>query len=366
MLKIKLFNPILAGATLRERLIGCLGALIAILTTGLLCAHLFGAHADLPLIVAPVGASAVLLFAVPASPLAQPWSIIGGNTISALVGVIAAKAIGNPMIATGFAVGFAIAAMSLTRSLHPPGGAAALTAVIGGTAVSSAGFWFPFIPVCVNSLILVLLGIGFHKLAGRQYPHRPAPVANTHKTADIPPFLRIGFNSGDVDAALTDFNETLDISREDLEQLLRSVELRALSRSHGELTCADIMSRDVVTVGIDDEPGHALNLLLEHNIRTLPVVTIGGVLAGAVGLRELLGEPKGRIPVAAAATAFAEQSAATLLPVLTDGIKHAVVIVDGAQRVIGIVSQTDLLAGLSRSLSMHTNSKGLVANGGGI
>jgi CBS domain-containing membrane protein len=144
------------------------------------------------------------------------------------------------------------------------------------------------------------------------------------------------------------------------------VELRALSRSHGELTCADIMSRDVVTVGIDDEPSRALNLLLEHNIRTLPVVTNDGVLAGAVGLRELLGETKGRIPVAAAATAFAEQSAATLLPILTDGIKHAVVIVDGAQRVIGIVSQTDLLAGLSRSLSMHTNSRGLVANGGGI
>ena len=67
------------------------------------------------------GASAVLLFAVPASPLAQPWSIIGGNTISALMGIIAAYFIRDPIIATGVGVSLAIGAMSFTRCLHPPG-----------------------------------------------------------------------------------------------------------------------------------------------------------------------------------------------------------------------------------------------------
>src|SRR4051812_41843899 len=139
ILGFRLFRPILAGATLRERLIACLGALAGITLTGLICGWFFGEGPHIPLIVAPMGASAVLLFAVPASPLAQPWPIIGGNTISAFMGVLAAHFIPDPIIAIGVGVSLAIAAMSLTRSLHPPGGAAALTALIGGPAVTSAG-----------------------------------------------------------------------------------------------------------------------------------------------------------------------------------------------------------------------------------
>ena len=188
----KLFSPILAGATLKDRLLGCLGALVSICLTGLVCGLVFGDHPQLPLIVAPVGASAVLLFAVPASPLAQPWSIVGGNTISALVGVSVVQFVSDPMLAIGLAVSLAILAMSLTRSLHPPGGAAALTAVIGGAAVARAGFWFPLIPVAINSLILVALGVLFHRLAGRQYPHRQAAAPiNLHKTADPTASLRV-------------------------------------------------------------------------------------------------------------------------------------------------------------------------------
>src|SRR3954454_23764 len=101
ILGFRLFRPILAGATLRERLVACLGALAGITLTGLICGLVFGQRPDIPLIVAPMGASAVLLFAVPASPLAQPWPIIGGNTIYALVGVLVAKAVSDPLIATG-------------------------------------------------------------------------------------------------------------------------------------------------------------------------------------------------------------------------------------------------------------------------
>ncbi len=104
---------------------------------------MLGNGPHVPLLVAPMGASAVLLFAVPASPLAQPWSIIGGNTISALIGVIVAHFVHEPALATGIAVALAIAAMSFTRCLHPPGGAAALTAVLGGPAVTAPASCFP-------------------------------------------------------------------------------------------------------------------------------------------------------------------------------------------------------------------------------
>jgi CBS domain-containing membrane protein len=107
LLSLRLFRPILAGATLRDRLLACIGALAAIALTGLISSYLFGEGSYLPLIVAPMGASAVLLFAVLSSPLAQPWSIIGGNTISAIMGVLAASLISDPILATGVGVSLA-------------------------------------------------------------------------------------------------------------------------------------------------------------------------------------------------------------------------------------------------------------------
>ncbi|WP_026191009.1 HPP family protein [Methylobacterium sp. WSM2598] len=350
----RLFRPILAGATLRERLVACLGALAGITLTGLICGWFFGEGPHIPLIVAPMGASAVLLFAVPASPLAQPWPVIGGNTISAFVGVLAAHLIPDPVVAIGVGVSLAIAAMSVTRSLHPPGGAAALTALIGGPAVTSAGFLFPLFPVCVNSVILVALGIAFHKISGRNYPHVPVVApANTHGTADLPAPLRVGFKPEDVDAALVALNETLDIDRADLDRLLRQVELHALVRTQGDLTCAEVMSRDVVTLHAGSSAERARELLLTHNIRTLPVVDEDGRLTGTVGLRELtLHRDAGIAQVMSEArTARPDEPIVALASSLSDGRTHAVVVVDEGQRVVGIITQTDLLATLTRLLS---------------
>ncbi len=221
----------------------------------------------------PDGRMAVLLFAVPSSPLAQPWSIIGGNTISALVGIAVARLIHDPILATGVAVGLAIAAMSLMRCLHPPGGAAALTAVLGGPAVLSAGYLFAFVPVGLNCVVLVTLGWLFHKLSRHSYPHKfAAAVASPHGTSDIPPQLRMGFREEDIDGALEDLGETFDIDRHDLDRLLRRVELRTLERSHGQFVVADIMSRDVICVDEDADLPTARALLLDHEVRSLPVL----------------------------------------------------------------------------------------------
>ncbi len=366
--KFKPFHPILPGATLKERLVGSLGALVGICVTGLICGLAFGLHAQLPLIVAPIGASAVLLFAVPASPLAQPWPIVGGNTISALVGVAVGRLVDDPVIGIGLAVGLAIAAMSFTRCLHPPGGAAALTAVIGGPAVASTGFWFAFVPVAVNSVVLVCLGLLFHWLAGRSYPHRAAAVAvNLHGTADPPPALRVGFNKQDIDQALAELNETLDIDREDLDRLLRRVEQQALLRTHEGLSCGDIMSRDVISVDAGAGTETARALLLGHDIRTLPVLARDGRLVGTVGLRELAHVLEAaQLPMSEAVTAHEGDPAISLLPHLTNGRTHAVIIIDAEHQVHGIVSQTDLFAALAKSLSTSWTSDELMQDGRGI
>jgi CBS domain-containing membrane protein len=222
-----LFVPMLAGATPRDRVFACVGGVIGIVITSALSAVLLHTSAPLPMLVAPMGASAVLVFAVPASPLAQPWSVVGGNVISALVGVLAARFIPIPHLAVGIAVGGAILAMSLLRCLHPPGGAAALTAVIGGPAVLHAGLLFPFVPVGVNALILVLMGIAYHRLSGHSYPHRPTAVAG-HEI----PLAELGIpHPDDIDLALADLGETFDVSREDLDLLFRRVEFHAEKRA---------------------------------------------------------------------------------------------------------------------------------------
>ena len=99
------FSLLLAGAHWPARLLACLGAALCLALTFLVCARLSLSQADLPIIVAPLGASAVLVFAVPASPLAQPWSVIGGNVVSALVGVAAYHLIPQTALAAGVARG---------------------------------------------------------------------------------------------------------------------------------------------------------------------------------------------------------------------------------------------------------------------
>ncbi|MFC5843737.1 HPP family protein [Aminobacter ciceronei] len=345
----RLFVPILAGATLRERLVAVLGALLGVGVTALLCSVLFGTGSTLPMIVAPIGASAVLVFAIPTSPLSQPWPVIGGNVISALVGVAVAAVVGEPVVASALAVSLGLAAMSFTRSLHPPGGAIALTAVIGGPSITALGFEFPFIPVALNAAILVAMGIGFHKLSRRQYPHFPTPApTNTHLTADVPSQLRVGIQEADVDAVLSRLGETLDIDRGDLNRLLREVSLQASIRSHGPLLCSDIMSRDVVSIHRSAQTNDARALMLRHNLLILPVVDEAGRLAGTVGFREVaMADKYIERSISPAAVASPHDEALGLLPVLTDGQTHAVVIVDADREIVGLVTQTDLLAAVA-------------------
>ena len=221
-----LLQSLFAGLRPIDRLVAASGATICIALTIWICAQLPLQAGDLPIIVAPLGASAVLIFAVPASPLAQPWPVVGGNILSSLVGVAAFQYIPDMMIAAGAAVGGAILLMALLRCLHPPGGAAALTAVIGSQGIHAAGYAFAFAPVALNSIALVSLGMFFHRLSGHSYPHQPAAPANV---ADA---MReaAGFHLEDIDRALAELPDDFDISREDLDLLLSRAELHARAR----------------------------------------------------------------------------------------------------------------------------------------
>ncbi|MFN3558249.1 MAG: HPP family protein [Brevundimonas sp.] len=208
---MRLFRPILAGATLRDRALACLGALLGIGLTGLVSRAILGSETVLPLLMAAsMGASAVLLFVVPASPLVQPWPLVGGHVVSALTGIAVARLIPDPMIASAVAVAVAIALMSLLRCLHPPGGSTALIGVLGGSAVHGAGLMFALVPIGLNAVLLGLAGFVFHRFSGHAWPHRAVTPAGPASITDA-----------DIEAALTTVGEPLDISRADLKAVVK-------------------------------------------------------------------------------------------------------------------------------------------------
>ena len=350
---LRRFLPQAPPQPMAERLKAFAGALIGIAITGLVTHLAIPDAGALPLLIAPMGASAVLLFAVPASPLAQPWSIIGGNIISGLAGVTCVSLIADPTLAAAAAVASAILLMSLCRCLHPPGGAVALTTAVGGPVVLAAGYSFVLVPVALNSFLLLAVALVFNTLSGRSYPHvAHAPPPAPHGTADPAPDTRVGFTPADIDSALRSYGELLDVSRDDLDALFRQVEVQAHRRLHGAITCADIMSRHVVSLGPEASQADARALLAGHDFRSAPVLDNDGRLRGLITRAILLAGGEGPVtqamehdpPTAREATAIDE-----LLPVLSHGEWREVMILDEDRKVVGMVTQTDLIAALYRA-----------------
>lgn len=275
----------------RERLRASSGALLGILITGLVGSLAIGLDPALPALIAPMGASAVLLFAVPASPLAQPWSILGGNTVAAIVGVSVSLLVPDPFVAAALAISIAIGLMMTLRCLHPPSGAIALTAVLGGPAIHDLGYGFILWPVLGNSLALLALALIFNNVTGRRYPHRVKLAPVDHGTRDLAPIQRIGFSSEDLDEVLKEYDEFLDIDRDDLEAILRRTELRSYRRRAGDLICADIMTRDVVAVSPDETLRNAHEIMRSRHLKALPVTNDAAEVVGIVTQSDFLDKP---------------------------------------------------------------------------
>lgn len=192
-----------------------IGAGIAIALTAWVSAMVLGTAA--PFMVASMGASSVLAFAVPASPLAQPRAVLGGNVVSAITGVAAAKLMPDPIAALGLAAALAIYAMHKTKTLHPPGGAVALIAVMGGAPVHQLGFLYVLAPVAFNSVLLLSVAWWFNNLAGSPYPHRPEAI--------IPPAPRL-VTEAEIAAVLDQMEDLPDIDPADLLAIVNAVEVR--------------------------------------------------------------------------------------------------------------------------------------------
>lgn len=347
-----------------EVLRAAIGAGLGLMVTNLVSQAFLGTFN--PWFIAPMGASAVLLFAVPSSPLAQPWSILGGNLLSALIGVACARWIPFPPAAAATAATLSIAGMFALRCLHPPGGAVALTAVLGGPAVAVEGYRFAWSPVALNSLLLLVMGVLFHNLTRHKYPHGTAPSHNRHLTADSPPEDRVGFKREDLDDAVRSLGEFVDVTGADLRGLLLAAERRVIQRHFSPMTCSDIMSRDVVTIGPDASLGEAWRLLIRHEVKAMPVVGENGQLIGIVSLHDFLvdngesgqgqkGFPgrrrQGRVQdimTAGVMSARPDQHVVDLAAAFTDGGMHHLPVTGRDGKLVGMVTQSDLVSALLR------------------
>lgn len=358
------FWPAPVRVDARERWRAILGGAVGILATALVCRWWAGPLVVGPWLVAPLGASAVLVFAVPASPLAQPWSVIGGNTLSALVGAACAHYIADPAWAGAVAVALAIAVMFLLRCLHPPGGASALFAALGDT-----GYHFAVFPILVNSVLLVLAGVLYNGLTGRRYPHAQARPASSAESTR--------FSTADLDAALTHYNQVIDVSRDDLEDLLHYAESAAYQRTLGDLRCGEIMSREPLSVQFGTPLGEAWSLMRERRVKALPVTDRVQRIVGIVTLADFLrhaqldpqerigprlkallrpsGTPYadkpevvGQIMTREVRVASEQRHVIELVPLFSEGGHHHIPIINDDQRLVGIITVSDLVRALYR------------------
>ena len=204
---------------------GSLGAALAIAAAGLVTAALLEGHvaAGLPWLIAPLGASAVLVFAVPASPLAQPWSVIGGNLVSAMIGLTLGMLVGEPVVAAGLAVGLAIALMSFARCLHPPGGARALLCAMGASG-PEGWTYVHLLPIAVNVAALAAVGWAYNNATGHRWPHVIAPAT------PAPDEDRAGHTREDIAETLANWEELLDVDIDDLDAFYHAVNERVAAR----------------------------------------------------------------------------------------------------------------------------------------
>jgi CBS-domain-containing membrane protein len=195
-----------------EQGLSALGGLIGIALVALISQFILADARAWPWLVASMGASAVLLFAIPHGPLSQPWSVFGGHVFSALIGVTCAQWFGQNAWSGAVAVAFAIAIMHQLRCIHPPGGATALTAVLGGDGISQLGYQFILTPVALNVFILLTVAVLFNY----PWPWRRYPSILAVRTSPVPHHEPPPIAHAQLVTALSQIDAYLDISEQDL------------------------------------------------------------------------------------------------------------------------------------------------------
>jgi CBS-domain-containing membrane protein len=223
---LRLLGVELSPVSHTERVLSAIGGFLGIYGILQISTAFVGPFAA-ALIVASMGASAVLLFAVPHGPLSQPWPVIGGHLVSAVIGVSCAKLVPDTLLAAALAVALAIGVMHYLRCIHPPGGASALAAVVGGESVHALGYQFVITPVLLNVLVIVAVAVLFnYPFAWRRYP---AGLKKQARPVQPQPQARSSISHEDLVYALHEVDSFIDVSEQDLLAIYELATRRSLA-----------------------------------------------------------------------------------------------------------------------------------------
>lgn len=363
--RFRALGPSIAAVPLREALRAGLGAALGLaVATG--CALAFSPDLRLGIyLIAPFGASSVLLFAAPNSPLAQPWAAIVGNTVAAVTAILVGRLVSGPLLCVPLSVGLAIVVMALCRATHPPGGAVAMTVAMGAERIAPLGLGFALVPVAAGTALLVLVAVLYARATGRRYPFRQFHEPNPNGTTDPPAVERLGLTEQELSDILVRYRQSMNLGVEDLARLIAAAEIQAASHRTDVQTAADIMSRDLVTVGPEAPLREVAGLFARHGFTSLPVVDGDGRYQGVIFQLHLIARaqadfrPDGRLSRADGdlraadvmqsrlAVAAPGTPIAALLPQLAASDIDAVPVLEDG-RIAGIVTRTDLIAALAR------------------
>lgn len=348
----------------------------------------FSQPSENPILIASMGASAVILIVMPSSPLAQPWPLVGGQLVSTFIGVFCAQTIPDIALASAFAVGGSVLAMLLLRCLHPPGAASALAPILSGNSISALGYGFVLLPVGFNVTVMLAMTMVINRwLLRYDYPVKAwrSPITQRKDEMAIPNQPN-GISGLDVEKALQSRDTFMDVSVEAVSQLLIEIQQQHFEQLSGAMTCADLMVSNVLSVEYGTEVETAWKIMQENNLRALPVIDRAKRVIGIVTRYDFVSsitlnppellhekfrafirrtpdtsthkpEAIGHIMSKSVATLKENTPIASLIPLMAN-LHQQIPIVNIENRLVGMVYQADLISALAKfCYTVNINTK---------
>jgi len=243
---------------------------------------------NLPFILASMGATAVILFAAPNSPMGRAWPLWAGHLISAIIGITCGKLFHNLLISVPIAIGVVIFAMHYLRCIHPPGGATALLTLLGGHEVSAVGYQFLLTPLAINLSILAMGAYMIRRLRAERRRRVKVEIPESWQQRHLDRRPRNEPTSEDLQAALDSLNRYVDIDAEQLQQIYTLAHQQHRQRLLHDLSCGDIMNRDVQAMAYGDRLIDGWRQLSHHADHALVVVNRARLVEGIITVSDFI------------------------------------------------------------------------------
>ncbi len=341
----------------------------------------FLSHSGAAYIVASMGASTVLLFAVPSSPMNRPWALLVSHIVSASIGVSCALYIPSQLIAIPLAVAGALLAMQYLRCLHPPGGATAMLIVLA-PEVHLLGYQFVLTPVALNAVILLLAVrvLNFLLQLQQEKDKYESPTAWLEQQQTSISF-KPPFETEDLQSALNGLDTFIDVKQEQLYQLYSLANHHHQQRRLGDLRCSDLMISNPVAAEYGTSLEEAWQWLGQYHISAIPVINRAQHVIGILTLDDFIEHARnfpqkiledrieslirtttelhtekpevvGQIMTHPVISAPDSSKVAELLPLLDSKKIHHMPIINEQQKLVGVLSRKQI----NMLLQGHTNS----------